>query len=114
MAEQSPGLIKAVQRIDRFTDTTGVWIAWLNLPLVLAVSYEVIARSLFDPRRLRGPPQGGGGGGGDPRLRAARAGRRRRNAAHRGHEDLRAGEGARWRGEGPAARGGADARAVGV
>ena len=48
MAEQSPGLIKAVQRIDRFTDTTGVWIAWPNLPLVLAVSYEVIARYLFD------------------------------------------------------------------
>ena len=23
MAEQSPGLIRAVQRIDRFTDTTG-------------------------------------------------------------------------------------------
>src|SRR5213592_3468220 len=48
MAEQSPGLIRAVQRIDRFTDTTGVWIAWLNLPLVLAVSYEVIARYAFN------------------------------------------------------------------
>jgi TRAP-type mannitol/chloroaromatic compound transport system permease small subunit len=48
MAEQSPGLIKAVRRIDRFTDTTGVWISWLNLPLVAAVSYEVIARYLFD------------------------------------------------------------------
>jgi len=48
MAEQSPGLIKAVQRIDRFTDTTGVWIAWLNVPLVLAVSYEVIARYAFN------------------------------------------------------------------
>ena len=42
MAEQSPGLIKAVQRIDRFTDTTGVWIAWLNVPLVLAVSYQMV------------------------------------------------------------------------
>ena len=48
MAEQSPGLIRAVQRIDRFTDTTGVWISWLNLPLVLAVSYEVIARYAFN------------------------------------------------------------------
>ena len=48
MAEQSPGLIKAVQRIDRFTDTTGSWIAWLNVPLVLAVSYEVFARYLFN------------------------------------------------------------------
>ncbi len=48
MAEQSLGLIRTVQRIDRFTDTTGVWIAWLNLPLVLAVSYEVIARYAFN------------------------------------------------------------------
>jgi TRAP-type mannitol/chloroaromatic compound transport system permease small subunit len=48
MAEQSPGLITAVRTIDRFTDTTGVWVAWLNVPLVLAVSYEVIARYAFD------------------------------------------------------------------
>ncbi len=48
MAEQSPSLIRIVRRIDRFTDTTGVWIAWLNVPLVLAVSYEVVARYAFD------------------------------------------------------------------
>ena len=48
MAEQSPGLIQTVRAIDRFTDTTGVWFAWLNLPLVVAVSYEVIARYLFN------------------------------------------------------------------
>jgi len=48
MAEQSPTLIRAVRVIDKFTDTTGVWIAWLNIPLVLAVSYEVIARYAFD------------------------------------------------------------------
>ena len=48
MAEQSPTLIRAVRVIDRFTDTTGVWVAWLNLPLVLAVSYEVIARYAFN------------------------------------------------------------------
>ena len=48
MAEQSPTLIRAVRTIDKFTDTTGVWIAWLNIPLVLAVSYEVIARYAFD------------------------------------------------------------------
>jgi TRAP-type mannitol/chloroaromatic compound transport system permease small subunit len=47
MSEQSPGLIKAVRVIDKFTDTTGVWIAWLNVPLVLAVSFEVIARYVF-------------------------------------------------------------------
>src|SRR5947199_381666 len=48
MPEQSPGLIKTVRVIDKFTDTTGVWVAWLNIPLVLAVSYEVIARYAFD------------------------------------------------------------------
>ena len=48
MAEQSPGLIRTVRRIDRFTDTIGVWVAWLNVPLVAAVSYEVIARYLFN------------------------------------------------------------------
>ena len=48
MVEQSPGLIKAVRIIDKFTDTTGTWIAWLNVPLVLAVAYEVLARYLFD------------------------------------------------------------------
>src|SRR5499427_6812520 len=48
MGEQSQGLINTVRRIDRFTDTTGVWIAWLNVPLVAAVSYEVIARYAFN------------------------------------------------------------------
>jgi TRAP-type mannitol/chloroaromatic compound transport system permease small subunit len=48
MAAQSPGLIRAVRIIDKFTDTTGTWIAWLNVPLVLVVAYEVIARYLFN------------------------------------------------------------------
>ena len=48
MTEQSAGLIRTVQVIDKFTDTTGVWLAWLNVPLVLAVSYEVIARYIFN------------------------------------------------------------------
>jgi TRAP-type mannitol/chloroaromatic compound transport system permease small subunit len=43
----SAGLIRTVQSIDKFTDRTGVWIAWLNLPLVVAVAYEVIARYFF-------------------------------------------------------------------
>jgi TRAP-type mannitol/chloroaromatic compound transport system permease small subunit len=47
MAEPSAGLIKLVRAVDKFTDTTGVWIAWLNIPLVLAVAYEVIARYFF-------------------------------------------------------------------
>ena len=48
MAEQSPVLIKAVRIIDKFTDTTGTWVAWLNVPLVLAVAYEVVSRYVFD------------------------------------------------------------------
>jgi TRAP-type mannitol/chloroaromatic compound transport system permease small subunit len=47
MAEPSAGLIKAVRVIDKFTDTTGTWVAWLNIPLVAAVAYEVIARYAF-------------------------------------------------------------------
>jgi TRAP-type mannitol/chloroaromatic compound transport system permease small subunit len=44
----SPRLIKVTATIDRFTDVIGLWVAWLNLPLVLAVSYEVIARYAFN------------------------------------------------------------------
>jgi TRAP-type mannitol/chloroaromatic compound transport system permease small subunit len=48
MAEPVSGLIKTVRVIDKFTDTTGVWVAWLNMPLVLAVAYEVISRYVFN------------------------------------------------------------------
>ncbi len=48
MSAPSPGLIKTVRIIDKFTDTTGPWIAWLNVPLVAAVCYEVFARYLFN------------------------------------------------------------------
>jgi TRAP-type mannitol/chloroaromatic compound transport system permease small subunit len=44
MPQPSPGLVKTVRVIDKFTDTTGTWVAWLNVPLVAAVAYEVIAR----------------------------------------------------------------------
>ena len=47
MSLATPLHIRAVRAIDRFTDTTGTWVAWLNIPLVLAVSYEVIARYAF-------------------------------------------------------------------
>ena len=47
MAAPSPGLIKTVRMIDKFTDATGTWIAWLNVPLVAVVAYEVIARYVF-------------------------------------------------------------------
>jgi len=48
MAEAVAGHIRLVRIIDRFTDATGVWVAWLNLPLVLAVAWEVIARYVFN------------------------------------------------------------------
>jgi TRAP-type mannitol/chloroaromatic compound transport system permease small subunit len=47
MAEAVPKHIRLVRIIDKFTDTTGTWVAWLNMPLVGAISYEVIARYGF-------------------------------------------------------------------
>jgi TRAP-type mannitol/chloroaromatic compound transport system permease small subunit len=48
MPQPSPGLIKTVRVIDKFTDTTGTWVAWLCIPLVAAVAYEVFARYAFN------------------------------------------------------------------
>jgi len=48
MAEPVASHIRLVRVIDKFTDTTGTWVAWLNVPLVLVVAYEVFARYLFD------------------------------------------------------------------
>jgi TRAP-type mannitol/chloroaromatic compound transport system permease small subunit len=47
MQASSPGLIRTCQLIDTFTDRTGVWISWLNVPLVIVVAWEVIARYFF-------------------------------------------------------------------
>ena len=47
-AAPSPRLVKAVNVIDKFTDTTGTWVAWLNVPLVVAVSIEVFSRYAFN------------------------------------------------------------------
>jgi len=48
MAEAAPLHIRIVRSIDKFTDVTGTWVAWLNVPLVLAVAYEVVARYVFN------------------------------------------------------------------
>jgi TRAP-type mannitol/chloroaromatic compound transport system permease small subunit len=48
MAEPSPILLATTRTIDKITDRTGVIISWLSVPLVLAVSYEVIARYVFN------------------------------------------------------------------
>jgi TRAP-type mannitol/chloroaromatic compound transport system permease small subunit len=42
-----PPHIRLVRAIDRFTDGIGFLIAWLNVPLVAVVVYEVAARYLF-------------------------------------------------------------------
>jgi len=48
MAEAVAGHIRLVRIIDKFTDTTGTWVAWLNVPLVLAVTWEVFSRYAFN------------------------------------------------------------------
>jgi len=48
MAEPVAFHIRLVRIIDRFTDTTGTWVAWLNVPLVAVVAWEVFARYLFN------------------------------------------------------------------
>jgi TRAP-type mannitol/chloroaromatic compound transport system permease small subunit len=48
MAEPSPKLVAVVRAVDRFTDGAGLWVAWLNVPMMLAVVYEVVMRYAFD------------------------------------------------------------------
>jgi TRAP-type mannitol/chloroaromatic compound transport system permease small subunit len=48
MPQPSAALVKTVRVIDKFTDTTGTWVAWLCVPLVAAVAYEVFARYAFN------------------------------------------------------------------
>ena len=40
-------LVRAVRAIDRFAELCGVAIAWLMVPLIAAVVYEVVARYAF-------------------------------------------------------------------
>jgi len=42
-----PLAIRIVRAIDRFTDRTGTLVAWLIVPLVWVVCYEVVARYAF-------------------------------------------------------------------
>jgi TRAP-type mannitol/chloroaromatic compound transport system permease small subunit len=47
-ARPSRALIAAIRIIDTFTDLTGNLFAWMSVPLVAAVAYEVIARYAFN------------------------------------------------------------------
>lgn len=48
MPDPSPTLVTVTRAIDKFTDRTGTVISWLSLVLVGAVTYEVIARYVFN------------------------------------------------------------------
>jgi TRAP-type mannitol/chloroaromatic compound transport system permease small subunit len=48
MAEPSPALLALISRVDKFTDWSGTVVSWLSIPLMLGISYEVIARYLFN------------------------------------------------------------------
>ena len=48
MAEPTTALIKTVRIIDKFTDAAGTLVAWLNVPLVAIVAWEVISRCAFN------------------------------------------------------------------
>lgn len=48
MAEPSSALLSAIKIIDKFTDWTGTIVAFLCVPLVGAVAYEVVSRYVFN------------------------------------------------------------------
>jgi TRAP-type mannitol/chloroaromatic compound transport system permease small subunit len=50
--EPSPALLRTTQAIDSFSNWSGKMIAWLILPLVLGLTYEAVARYLFDAPTL--------------------------------------------------------------
>lgn len=52
MSQPSARLISLVRAIDKFTDVTGTWVAWLNVPLVFVVTWEVVARYAFNAPTL--------------------------------------------------------------
>jgi TRAP-type mannitol/chloroaromatic compound transport system permease small subunit len=48
MHPTTSALRRFVGALDRFAETTGGWLAWLILPLVLVALWEVVARYVFD------------------------------------------------------------------
>jgi len=48
MNQPPPALVRLVRAIERFTDWSGAIVAWLTVPLIAAVGYEVVARYAFD------------------------------------------------------------------
>jgi TRAP-type mannitol/chloroaromatic compound transport system permease small subunit len=52
MTEPSPALLKTIRAIDGFGAWSGKTVAWLILPLVFGLTYEGVARYLFDAPTL--------------------------------------------------------------
>ena len=52
MTEPSPALLRTIRAIDRFSEWSGKAVAWLILPLVFGLTYEAIARYLFNAPTL--------------------------------------------------------------
>ncbi len=48
MTEALPLHLRVVRAIDAFTDAIGTCIAWLNVPLVFIVCFEVVSRYAFE------------------------------------------------------------------
>ena len=52
MAEPSRALVRTVRAVDSFSEWTGKIVAWLILPLVASLTYEALARYVFDAPTL--------------------------------------------------------------
>ena len=52
MPEPSPALLRTIRLIDTFSDWSGQAVSWLIYPLVFALTYEGIARYVFDAPTL--------------------------------------------------------------
>jgi len=52
MAEPSAGLLRTIHVVDTFSEWSGKAVAWLILPLVFSLTFEGIARYLFNAPTL--------------------------------------------------------------
>ena len=47
MPDKNQGLISIARKIDHFTDIAGNIVAWMIVPMILSLAYEVVARYAF-------------------------------------------------------------------
>ncbi len=48
MSQPFPGLVRTVRALDGFAERCGAAVAWLMVPMLAAVAWEVVARYAFD------------------------------------------------------------------